>query len=113
MIFMSEEIEVNDNNFEKEVIEKSKQIPVIVDFYADWCPPCRMLAPILKKLTKEYNGKFILAKLNVDKNPNTSIEYEIMNIPAVKMFKNGKIISEFIGFMPESMVKEWIEKNIK
>ncbi len=107
------EIEVSDENFDEKVIEKSKEVPVIVDFWATWCPPCVMLSPILEKLAKEYNGKLILAKLNVDKNPQTSMRYGIMSIPAVKMFKNGKIVDEFIGLMPEDAVRKWIERNIK
>ena len=71
------EMEVNDNNFEKEVIEKSKKIPVVVDFWATWCMPCSMLGPILEKLAKKYNGKFILAKVDIDQNPRMSSKYRI------------------------------------
>ncbi len=106
------EIEVNDNNFEKEVIEKSKEVPVVVDFWAAWCGPCLMLGPVLEKLAKEFNGKFILAKINVDENPVKSQEYGIMSIPSVKLFRNGKLADEFTGLLPETAVREWISSNI-
>ncbi len=106
------EIIVTDDNFEKEVIEKSKEVPVIVDYWATWCTPCLMLGPTLEKLAKEFEGKVILAKLNVDENPVTSQTYAVMSIPSVKMFKDGKIADEFVGALPEEMVRNWLEKNI-
>ncbi len=106
------EIDVSDENFQEEVIERSKKIPVVVDYWAPWCGPCMVLAPILEKLVKEYDGKFILAKINVDENPIVSQKYGIMSIPNVKMFKNGMVVDEFIGAIPERMVREWLEKNL-
>ena len=106
------EIEVNDSNFEQEVIEKSKKISVVVDFWAEWCAPCFVLSPILEKLAKEYNGKFILAKVNIDGARSAAQKYGIMSIPNVKMFKDGKVIDEFIGTRPEEMVKGWLDKNL-
>ena len=107
------EIEVNDENFQEKVIEQSKKIPVVVDFWAPWCMPCLMLSPILEKLAKEYNGKFILAKANVDETRTYAQEYMVMSIPNVKLFKNGKVVDEFIGALPESSVRKWLDKNIK
>ncbi len=107
------EIEVNDKNFEKEVIEKSKIIPVVVDFWADWCGPCKMLGPIMEKLAKRDDGKFILAKLNVQENQSMADRYEIRSIPCVKMFKNGKMVDEFIGALPELDINEWLDKNMR
>ncbi len=104
-------IEVSDNNFEEKVIEQSKSIPILVDFWATWCMPCLMLGPALENLAKQYKGKFVLAKLNVDNSPITSQEYMIQSIPAVKMFKNGKIVDEFIGAIPESTISKWLTKN--
>ncbi len=106
------EIEVNDKNFDNDVIERSKKTPVVVDFWAKWCMPCLMLGPILEKLAKKYNGKFILAKMNVDESPLKSREYAVVSIPSVKMFKNGKVVDEFIGALPEHMVRQWLDKNI-
>ncbi|MBS3066680.1 thioredoxin [Candidatus Pacearchaeota archaeon] len=106
------EIEVSDNNFDKKVVEASKKIPIVVDFWAAWCGPCRYLGPSLEKLSEEYKGKFILAKLNVDENPKKSEEYSVMSIPSVKMFKNGKIVAEFVGAQPESQIKIWLDRNI-
>ena len=105
-------IEVNDENFEKEVIKKSKKIPVVVDFWAPWCFPCGILSPILEKLTEEYNGKFILAKANVDETRNYAIKYGVSSIPNVKFFENEEIKDEFIGVIPEERIKEWLDKNL-
>jgi len=106
------EIETTDENFEDKVIEKSKQIPVLVDFWASWCGPCMMLKPILEKISnsEKFKNKFILAKCNVEENQNISSEYGIMSIPAVKLFKEGKIVDEFIGAQPESKITEWLEQ---
>ena len=101
---------LTDQNFSEEVLKSSKSI--LVDFWAEWCMPCLILKPVLEKLVEEYKGKFILAKLNVDKSPLTSQAYGIMSIPSVKMFKNGKVVAEFIGALPEEAVKEWLDKNL-
>jgi len=106
------EVEVTDTDFEKEVIEKSKSVPVVVDFWATWCMPCNMLSPTLEKLAKEYKGKFILAKANVDDSRTAAQNYSIMSIPAVKMFKEGKVVDEFVGALPEEEVKSWLDKNL-
>jgi len=106
------EIEVTDESFQKEVIEKSKKIPVLVDFWAAWCGPCRMLTPILEDLSKEYKGKFILAKLDVEENQRKAGEYGVMSIPSVKLFKKGQIVDEFIGAIPKDKVKIFIDKNL-
>ena len=105
-------IEVNDNNFEEKVIKQSKNVLVIVDFWAEWCMPCLMLGPVLEKISEEYKGKIILAKIDVDKNPKISQKYRINSIPAVKLFRNENVVSEFIGALPESQVREYINKNL-
>jgi len=110
---MQTEVEVNDENFQENVIEQSKKIPILVDFWATWCMPCLMLSPALEKLAKEYDGKFVLAKANVDESRAVAQRYGIMNIPSVKLFKNEKVVDEFVGAMPESNVRKWLEKNIK
>ena len=109
---METEIEVNDNSFNEMVIEQSKKVPIVVDFWATWCMPCLMLSPALEKFAEEYQGKFILAKVNVGEARAVAQKYSIMSIPCVKMFKNGEVTDEFIGAIPEPMVKNWIDKNL-
>jgi len=104
---------VTDLDFKEKVIEKSKEIPIVVDFWAQWCQPCLILGPILKELKEESKNKFILAKINVDMAPEISKYYNVMSIPYVKMFKRGKPIAEFIGALPKEQVKEWINKNLE
>ncbi len=107
--FCKMETNVSDGNFEKEVIEKSKEIPVLVDFWAEWCGPCVALEPILKKIAKDYDGKLILAKLDVHENHQISSKFNIMSIPSVKLFKNGKVIDEFVGVQQEQKIRDWLE----
>ena len=106
------EIDASDANFEKEVVEKSREIPVVVDFWASWCMPCNVLKPVLEKLAAEYEGKFLLAKLNVDENPVTSSKFGASSIPDVRMFKDGKVVDGFVGALPEETVKKWLDKNL-
>ncbi|MDD5066316.1 MAG: thioredoxin [bacterium] len=105
-------IEANDTTFQKEVLEKSKEVPVLVDFWASWCMPCRMLAPILEKAEKEHAGKFILAKVNTDESQEISSRYGIMSIPSVKLFKGGEMVDEFVGVVPEQVLKTFLSKHI-
>ena len=104
-------IEVSDLEFEKKVLEKSEKIPVLVDFWAAWCGPCRILGPTLEKLAKEYEGKFVLAKVDVQENQKWASKFEITSIPSIKLFKKGKIVDSFIGSIPESYVKDFLKKN--
>lgn len=101
-------IDVTEADFQYQVIEYSQQVPVVVDFWAEWCGPCRTLGPLLEGLAQEARGDFRLAKVNVDQNPNLAIRYAVRSIPAVKAFRNGEMIAEFLGVQPEARIREFI-----
>ncbi len=100
-------LEITDNNFKEEVIESDKV--TLVDFWAPWCGPCQMMGPILDELSSEVEGKFKVCKLNVDENPNSASEYGIMSIPALKIFKDGKVVKELVGVQNKDSLKEDLE----
>lgn len=103
-------IEVNEMNFEYEVVQYSKNIPVLVDFWAEWCHPCKTLSPILEKIVLEAGGNLRLAKVNIDQNPNLAMQFSVRSIPTVKAFVDGQPVAEFVGVMPEPRIREFIEK---
>jgi thioredoxin 1 len=93
-------LEVNDGNFDELVVKSDK--PVIVDFWAEWCGPCRMIAPFIEEISEEYSGKAVVVKCDVDSSPNVAAKYGIRNIPTVLFFKNGNVANKQVGAVPKN-----------
>jgi putative thioredoxin len=105
---MTATLDVTDATFEAEVLERSTQVPVVVDLWASWCGPCRTLGPILEKLVAERDGEVVLAKVDVDANTRVAASFQVQSIPAVYAVRNKKVVSGFIGAQPESTVRAWL-----
>lgn len=103
-------IELNENIFEEEV--KKSNIPVVVDFWAPWCGPCKMLAPVMEELGKKYDGKVKVVKVNVDENQGLAREYGVASIPTLIIFKEGNSIETSVGFKPQAVIEQMIEKYL-
>ena len=100
-------VHITDDTFESEVLQS--QTPVLVDYWAEWCGPCKMIAPALDQIAKEYEGRLKVAKLNIDENPQTPMKYGVRGIPTMILFKNGQVAATKIGALPKSKLVEWVE----
>ena len=103
-------IEITDANFEELVLKSDK--PVLVDFWAEWCGPCRMVGPVVEEIAKEYDGRAVVGKVNVDNNPQISMQFGIRNIPALLYFKDGQVVDKQVGAVPKSVLAEKLNKQI-
>ncbi len=107
---MTKPIHVSDSDFEKVVV--GSNIPVLVDFWATWCGPCKMIAPILEDLAPVYDGKLTIAKLDVDANPQTATKFQIRSIPTLLIFKNGQVVDQIIGYQSKDALKAKLDKLV-
>ena len=104
-------LEITDSNFEETVLNSGK--PALVDFWAEWCGPCRMITPIVKELSQEYDGRVVIGKVDVDNNPGISATYGIRNIPTLLFFKNGVVVDKQVGVVPKGALVQKIEALLK
>src|SRR3954469_7325492 len=104
--------DVSEQDFQQKVVERSKQVPVVVDFWAEWCGPCRTLGPALEKAVNARNGEIELVKIDTDRNPGVAQEFQIASIPAVKAFKDGEVVAEFIGAIPPARIEAFLNEIV-
>jgi thioredoxin 1 len=103
-------VEVTDLNFKTEVLDS--KTPVLVDFWAEWCGPCKMIAPVVEEIAKEYDGKLKVGKIDVDSNQQTPIQFGVRSIPTLLIFKNGKVVDQIVGAVPKRMLTERVTKHL-
>ena len=107
---MADTIEITDSNFQEEVL--NSDVPVLIDFWADWCQPCKMIAPVVQQIADEYEGKIKVGKLDVDSNAQTSMNYNIRGIPALLIFSDGKPVDHIVGAVPKSIIQKKIDEAL-
>lgn len=103
-------VDVSDNQFQEEVIES--KVPVLVDFWASWCGPCRMVAPVLEEMAQDYHDRLKVVKVNVDENPDTASRYSVMSIPTMILFKNGEVLETLVGVRKKDELSGIVEQNL-
>jgi len=103
-------IEADDATFQERVVERSRELPIVIDFWATWCQPCLMLGPLLEKLAREFDGKFLLAKVETEKAPNIAAAFNVQSIPAVYGLRDGQLLDFFVGLLPEPQIRSWLER---
>ncbi len=102
--------QTSDQAFDTEVLQAER--PQLVDFWAEWCGPCKQIAPFLEQIANEYDGKLDVVKMNIDENPNTPTKYGVRGIPTLMMFKNGALVDQKVGALPKSRLVEWVDENL-
>lgn len=107
--FLTKPIKITDSDFTETI---SKHTLIVVDFWASWCGPCHMLAPIIEELAHDYAGKVVFGKLNIDENRDTALKYQVMSIPTLLLFKNGKLVDRLVGAMPKQMLEQKITRHL-
>ena len=107
---MGHPAQINDAGFEGTVLQS--KTPVLVDFWAEWCAPCKMVAPVVEELAQDYSGRLKVAKLNVDENPQTPVKYSVMSIPTLILFKKGQVLTQVVGFKPKDQFKKVLDEAL-
>ncbi len=107
------QIDVTEADFDTQVLAASRERPVLVDFWATWCGPCQSLMPVLQKLAEDYQGAFLLAKVEIDQNPGLAARYGVRSVPTVKLLRNGEVVDEFMGALPESAIREFLDRHVE
>jgi putative thioredoxin len=106
-------IDVDEAGFERDVLQRSAEVPVVIDFWAEWCQPCKQLSPVLERLAVEYNGRFLLAKIDVDANQMLMQQFGVQGIPTLLVLRDGKVVSRQTGAAPQAVLRGWLDQALK